>query len=122
MCSTTGIPRKEIHASAIPASARSQAQAAPSTSEAYTAGNNPVTKNPEELSRSDWGKTLDGRGTGTKGGPGREILERQGHSPLVKRPEVSGTARRSREDKESQEGETGQGGKEARAAKPQGST
>src|SRR5271170_4454180 len=74
----SSIPRKEIHAAATNPSERgfpTHGNPAPDDQDAWSAPNNPATKNPAE-EHPEWeGKTLDGRGAGTTGGRAKEEMK-----------------------------------------------
>jgi hypothetical protein len=118
----SSIPRKEVHAAATNPSERgfpTRGAAAPDDQDAWSAPNNPASKTPAEIQGQ--GKTLDGRGAGTTGGRGREILEKQDESGGgVGGGERGGTSdvkhKLTAKEWEKQESEIGQGNVEAPAA------
>jgi hypothetical protein len=119
----SAIPTKEVHAAATNPSERgfpTKGAPAPDDQDAWAAPNNPASKTPAEINGQ--GKTLDGRGAGTSGGRGKEILEQQEESGTgaVGGGESGGPSdvkqKLTGEEWEKQEGEIGQGHVEAPAA------
>ena len=124
----SSIPRKEIHAAATNPSERgfpTHGNPAPDDQDAWSAPNNPATKNPAE-EHPEWeGKTLDGRGAGTTGGRSKDQMKslpmREGGGGSVGAGERSGGTEKvekhlSNKEWQKQEGAIGQGGQEAPAA------
>ena len=121
----SNIPRKEVHAAATNPSERgfpTHGRAAPDDQDAWSAPNNPATKTPAEKNEAWEGKKLDGRGAGTTGGRGKELLEQEesgggavGQGASHGEPKIE--KHLGKEEWEKQEGNIGQGGQEAPAAK-----
>jgi len=123
----SSIPHKEIHAPATNPSERgfpTIGNPAPDNQDAWGAPNNPATKTPAEKFEASWeGKTLNGRGAGTTGGRGRELLREAeegergegsvGHGVPKKSEDVPKYL--SQAEWEKQEGKMGQGATEAPA-------
>jgi hypothetical protein len=120
----SNIPRKEIHAAATNPSERgfpTHGAPAPDDQDAWSAPNNPATKTPVEKNEAWEGKKLDGRGAGTSGGRGPELLEQEergggatGQGAKKGEPKIEKNL--GKEEWEKQEGKIGQGGQEAPAA------
>jgi hypothetical protein len=123
----SSIPHKEIHAAATNPSEPgfpTTGKPAPDDQDAWSAPNNPATKNPTE-EHPEWeGKTLDGRGAGTTGGRSKNEMhslpKREGSGESVGAGDRSGGTEKvekhlSRKEWRKQEGQVGQGGQEAPA-------
>lgn len=122
----SSIPRKEVYPAATNPSERgfpTRGTPAPDDQDAWSAPNNPVTKTPAERNEAWEGKTLNGRGAGTSGGRGKELLRQaeadEGGEGTVGHGSQKGTEdvnkKLSNEEWEKQEGNLGQGAKEAPA-------
>ena len=120
----SSIPRKEVHAAATNPSERgfpTRGNPAPDNQDAWSAPNNPATKTLAEMN-PDWeGKMRDGRGAGSPGGRGKEILEKEeGGGGATGARGRGGTAsvdkHLNQKEWEEQEGKLGQGAQEAPAA------
>jgi hypothetical protein len=124
----SSIPRKEIQAAATNPSERgfpTTGTPVPDDGDAWSAPNNPVSKTPAEKNKAWEGKTLNGRGAGTTGGRGRELLQEAGqgegeggegavgHGGPAGGEEIR--KKLSAEEWENQEAQLGQGAKEAPA-------
>jgi hypothetical protein len=120
----SSIPHKEIHAAATNPSERgfpTRGKPTPDDQDAWSAPNNPATKTPAEQNKQWEGKTLDGRGAGTSGGRGKEILaNEESGGGTVGHGDSGGTANlnkhQSKEEWKEQEGKIGQGSVAAPAA------
>lgn len=120
----SSIPHKEIHAAATNPSERgfpTHGKPAPDDQDAWSAPNNPATKTPAEKNQAWEGKTLDGRGHGTSGGRGKEILaNEEGGGGATGHGAHEGTEKvdkhLSKGEWKQQEGKIGQGGETAPAA------